>query len=136
MLRGSNEARELTESQIVCLVEDFYQRVRADALLGPIFASRLDGRWPEHLAKMADFWSSIALQSGRYSGKPHVAHLGLGLTEVHFERWLKLFDIAVAHTQSPDAASLFMARARRIRDSLAFQLARQEDLEDRLRRGA
>jgi hemoglobin len=136
VLPGTNETQGVAESQIVCLVEDFYRRVRADALLSPVFASRLDGRWPEHLGKMTDFWSSIALMSGRYSGKPHLAHQGLGLTEAHFERWIELFDLAADHTQPHDAAAFFKDRSRRIRDSLVGRPAQSEGTEQRLRRSA
>lgn len=37
------------------LVEAFYQRGRRDPLLGPVFESRIAGRWDEHLERMARF---------------------------------------------------------------------------------
>jgi hemoglobin len=42
------------------LVERFYDTVRQDDMLGPIFAERI-GDWPHHLARMKDFWASIML---------------------------------------------------------------------------
>ena len=47
-----------TEEEIRTLVHDFYDDVRQDALLGPIFNSRIHD-WDAHLAKLVDFWSSI-----------------------------------------------------------------------------
>ena len=41
---------------------------------------------------MVDFWLSIALRTGRYEGKPQVAHRGMALLEGQFERWLALFE--------------------------------------------
>ena len=38
------------------LVESFYDTVRQDDMLGPIFAERI-GDWPHHLARMKDFWA-------------------------------------------------------------------------------
>jgi hemoglobin len=38
------------------LVRGFYARVREDAVLGSVFASRIDD-WQPHLARMCAFWS-------------------------------------------------------------------------------
>jgi hemoglobin len=80
--------RGVTEDMIRRLVETFYDRVLQDDELGPIFRRALSHRWDEHLAIMVDFWSSIALRTGRYEGKPQQAHRGMALVEGHFERWL------------------------------------------------
>lgn len=63
-------ARGVTEDTIRRLVETFYDRVLRDGELGPIFHRALSHRWNEHLALMVDFWSSVALRTGRYQGKP------------------------------------------------------------------
>ena len=39
------------------LVHRFYAKVRADPVLGPVFASRIED-WGPHLERMAAFWSS------------------------------------------------------------------------------
>jgi hypothetical protein len=52
---------EPTEANIRDLVYAFYDRVRADPLLGPVFDAKLDGRWDTHLPKMVSFWSSLVL---------------------------------------------------------------------------
>ena len=59
----------VTEPMIRTLVDAFYAKVRSDAVLGPIFNARIHD-WDEHLAKLADFWSSIVMMSGRYKGRP------------------------------------------------------------------
>lgn len=33
------------------LVEAFYQRIQVHPRLGPVFETRLSGRWPEHMEK-------------------------------------------------------------------------------------
>lgn len=80
-----------TRSDCQELVESFYGHVRRDALLGPIFSERLDGRWPEHMAKMGRFWSTVLLAEPLYVGRPLEAHLGLALGAEHFQRWLALW---------------------------------------------
>ena len=51
------------------LVRAFYGRVRQDEMLGPIFAAHIHD-WKPHLRQMVDFWSSVALMTGRYHGRP------------------------------------------------------------------
>lgn len=114
--------QELSEPLIERLVHAFYARVRADAVLGPIFEARLAGRWDAHLGKMVDFWSSVVLKSGRYAGNPHMAHQKLGLAPEHFARWLALFESTVATVCAGPAAALFIDRAHRIADSLQIGL--------------
>lgn len=113
--------QEVSEPLVAQIVHAFYDRVRQDGLLGPIFEARI-GNWDAHLATMVDFWSSLPLMSGRYGGKPHIAHLGLGLSPAHFEHWLALFEsVVTAHCTGP-AAALFIGRARRVADSLQIGL--------------
>ena len=59
----------LDEEILSGLVRRFYGRVRADAVLGPIFADRISD-WDPHLERMVAFWSSVALLTGRYRGAP------------------------------------------------------------------
>lgn len=59
------------------LVETFYGRVLEHPALGPFFDARLAGRWPEHMARMKQFWAAVAFKNGGYGGKPVQAHLGV-----------------------------------------------------------
>lgn len=111
----------ITEAMITTLVHTFYDRVLRDESLGPIFRERLSHRWSDHLATMVDFWSSVALTTGRYGGKPHVAHQNLGLEAAHFARWLTLFESTAAEVCG-EAAAYFIDRSHRIADSLMIGL--------------
>lgn len=115
-------AKGVTEDLIRCLVRSFYSRVLKDPELGPIFQRALGHRWDAHLAIMDDFWSSIALRTGRYHGKPQAAHQNLGLSGRHFERWLALFGETARETCEPDVAAFFVDRANRIAESLQIGL--------------
>ncbi|MBF9197233.1 group III truncated hemoglobin [Microvirga terrestris] len=112
----------VTEAIIRELVETFYDRVIRDPELGPIFHSALSGRWSQHLALMVDFWSSIALRTGRYQGKPQAAHMGMGLKPELFARWLALFEQTAKEICEPDVAAFFVDRAGRIAESLQIGL--------------
>ena len=111
----------ITEALIRHLVHSFYARIRQDEELGPIFNRVIGGNWDKHLATMVDFWSSVSLGTGRYTGKPHAAHRNLGLSPEHFERWLEIFR-QTALDVCPEAADFFLDRANRIADSLQIGL--------------
>jgi hemoglobin len=101
------------------LVEHFYAAVRGDELLGPIFSKHI-ADWPHHLARMKDFWASIMLESGRYSGNPMQKHIAIGGIEAaHFERWHALWDQTLAQIAPNSAvADKFRGAAERIGESL------------------
>ncbi|MFP3624967.1 group III truncated hemoglobin, partial [Burkholderia sp. SIMBA_051] len=65
---------EPTEDNIRELVYAFYDRVRADALLGPVFDAMLAGRWDDHLPKMVRFWSCLVLGTKTYRGNVQQAY--------------------------------------------------------------
>lgn len=80
------------KTDIQCFVDGFYGDIRADNLIGPIFASRIsEDDWPQHLDKMYRFWNTILFGSSEYRGNPFSHHIGLGIDSVHFDRWITLF---------------------------------------------
>lgn len=111
----------LSDDLIAALLRDFYARARSDALLGPVFARVPD--WEAHIGRVTDFWSSVALMSGRYHGQPMRAHFGLGLTPAHFARWLHLFGATVAAHCPDKGAALLIARAQTIARSMEMGIA-------------
>lgn len=104
------------------LVEGFYERVRADPLIGPVFADRI-ADWGPHLEQMKLFWSSVALGTGVYQGRPMPKHLPLPVDARHFDRWLELFEATALELCPPEAALHFIERARRIAESLELGIA-------------
>ena len=112
----------IDEAMIEALVRGFYERVRQDPLLGPIFDARIT-EWERHLQKMFAFWSSLALQSGRYHGQPMAKHLSLPVDAEHFDRWLALFEETARDLCPSAAAELFIGRARRVAESLELGIA-------------
>lgn len=117
--RDMAAASGIDDALISALVDGFYARVRADAMLGPIFAAHI-ADWTPHLRRMKDFWASIMIESGRFNGSPMQKHIALGgLDAAHFAHWLSLWDETLAQ-QIPDkqVADRFRAAATRIGDSL------------------
>ncbi|WP_269714923.1 group III truncated hemoglobin [Caulobacter sp. NIBR2454] len=114
----------VTEAMIEDLVHAFYAKVRADAVLGPIFDGVIGDHWDEHLSKLCDFWSSVLLASGRYSGAPMQVHAALPQIQAeHFGQWLALFKTTAAELWPKPAAELVCARADMIAKSFQYGIA-------------
>lgn len=116
-------AAQIDEDSLVRVVALFYERVRQDPELGPIFNETIDD-WPLHLEKLVAFWSSVMLTSGRYKGSPMAAHLKhkARITPAMFDRWLALWDSTTAEVMAPEAAAAMQAKAARIAESLQLAL--------------
>jgi len=117
MTRALMDRTGLDGTQLTAVVHRFYEKIRCDEVLGPVFEARIHN-WDRHLAKMVDFWSSVALMTGSYSGTPMQAHLPLPVGWPHFERWLSLFRDTTEETCTPAGAAHLMERAERIARSL------------------
>ena len=73
------------------LVDTFYEKVRKDDLIGPIFNEKIQDRWPRHLEKMYTFWQTVLLGEHTYFGSPFPPHANLPVSHQHFEKWMELF---------------------------------------------
>jgi hemoglobin len=116
------ERTGIDEPMIERLVRSFYDVVRSDELIGPVFAERI-ADWEPHIRRMCEFWSSVALMSGRYHGQPMAKHVRLPVDSRHFDRWLELFGRTAREVCPPAAAAHFIERARRIAQSLEVGVA-------------
>ncbi|HEY0610574.1 MAG TPA: group III truncated hemoglobin [Chitinophaga sp.] len=123
-----NERKDIaTLEDIQLLVNEFYQQIRQDALLGPIFNGVIQDRWPQHLEKMYRFWQTVLLEEHTYFGGPFPPHAKLPLEKEHFDTWLKLWHATVdryfagekaeeAKWRSGKMALMFMSKIEYIRN--------------------
>ena len=100
-----------TREDVKTLVNRFYDKVKNDALLGPVF-SHVD--WPHHLPVMYDFWSSMLLGDQTYRGNPLQKHLPLQIDKSHFSQWLTLFKKTVDENFAGEKAEEVKMRAQSI----------------------
>ncbi|WP_339823060.1 group III truncated hemoglobin [uncultured Parasphingorhabdus sp.] len=109
----------IDDALISNLVETFYGSIRSDELLGPIFMAHVVD-WTPHLARMKDFWASVTLESGRFRGNPMLKHIAVGgLDNMHFDRWLVLWNQTLDDIAPNEAAAqVFRQAAERIAESL------------------
>lgn len=78
-------------NEIQLLVNSFYDKIKLDPVLGPIFYAVIQDRWPQHLEKMYRFWQTVLLDERTYFGAPFPPHANLPLTKDHFDIWLSLW---------------------------------------------
>lgn len=121
------DTRDITEEEISILVDRFYDKVRQDDEIGPIF-NAIVSDWPHHLAKLKDFWSSAMLRTGRYQGHPMMVHLQLPLDPIHFQRWLALFEETAEEVLSPINAADILDKAHRIARNFQAGIAYQREM--------
>lgn len=103
----------LDESRLAVLVDRFYDKVRADPLLGPVFNPRVDD-WDAHKVLMTSYWATVALRTGHYRGNPLARHQPLPIGVEHFQRWLALWRETAAELLDAESAALMAGYAERI----------------------
>ncbi len=110
-----------TRGDVAALVTRFYRAAAMDDVLGPVFeAAQVD--WPSHLALVTDFWMWQLFGSRGYEGNSLRAHRPVHelvpFTDVHFTRWLALFEETVDEQFEGPTAGLAKARAARMARAL------------------
>jgi hemoglobin len=106
-----------TRYDVELFVNRFYDKVKTDDLLGPVFKNL---NWPHHLPVMYNFWSSLLLGDQTYSGNPLQKHLPLSIDAQHFQQWLKLFTQTLDENFSGEKTAEAKQRAQSI--AYIFQL--------------
>ena len=108
------------------LVDTFYEHVRSDELLGPIFddVARVD--WVTHLPKMYAFWEAVLFGVAGFKGNPLATHLALAqrtpLTAREFGQWIALFRQAVDERFAGPMAAEAKRRAEQIATTMQYHL--------------
>lgn len=103
----------LDETGIATQVGRFYDKVRVDPLLGPVFNPLVDD-WDAHKVLMTSFWATVVLGSGHYRGNPLAKHQPLPIANEHFARWLTLWRETAREVFDADSARLLIGHAERI----------------------
>jgi hemoglobin len=117
----------ITRNDIIRLVNSFYDKVKADAVLGPVFTKV---NWDKHLPVMYDFWDNAIFYSGKYAGNPLKKHQHMhslsALTPDKFDTWLRLFSTTVDELFEGETANLAKQRANNIATVMQIKILDQE----------
>lgn len=131
---------DITEEHLTTLVHRFYDKVRVDPHIGPIFDAAIHD-WDEHLDTMVRFWSAIMLATRTYKGNPLAAHLNIPITPSMFHRWLTLWTATTEELFVPECAVLLQGKANKMGRNMQFaifgeivEMARPSSMSANLRR--
>ena len=116
-----NPAASFDEAAIATLVDHFYEKVRRDPQIGPIFNAAVHD-WDEHKRLLTSFWASVALGAGSYRGNPMGAHRPHPIRVEHFDRWLALWRETCTEELDETSAVQMLEYAQRIGRSLKLGL--------------
>ncbi|MGI0438917.1 group III truncated hemoglobin [Helicobacter himalayensis] len=87
---------EITHDSIAKLMDIFYEKVRKDANLAPIFNAKIgesDSKWQHHKKHIGNFWKQMLLGESTFNGQPLKKHLELPpFPRERFDDWLALFE--------------------------------------------
>jgi hemoglobin len=111
----------IDEASIALLVDRFYDKVRIDPLLGPVFNPVVHD-WAEHKRLLTSFWASVILLATSYRGNPMSAHRPHPIRAEHFERWLALWDKTSHEILDAESAARMMEHTERIGRGLQLGL--------------
>jgi hemoglobin len=116
---------------IKILVDRFYEKVKKDNLIGPVFNDVVKVNWAKHLPVMYDFWDNAIFFSGTYNGNPLKTHTHLNriapLTPDHFNHWVTLFLQTVDELFTGEKANLAKQKATSIAKVMELKVLPQPE---------
>lgn len=123
--------KELTDiktiEDIQLLVNTFYDRIRKNELLGPIFDGIIQNKWPEHLEKMYRFWQTVLLEEHTYFGSPFPPHAKMPVNKTHFDQWVGLFSMTVDELFVGETANRAKWQGERMATMFQYKIAYFQD---------
>ncbi len=110
-----------SRKEISLLVRSFYEKVRKDEMLGPIFNGMIHD-WEKHLERLTDFWEGNLLYfiKTNYAGDPKTVHqqvddaMGNSITMNHFGHWINLWIETIDEQFTGDNAQRAKMMARKM----------------------
>ncbi len=103
------------KADIKIFVDAFYEKVRVDPTIGPVFAAKIpNDNWSPHLERMYSFWHTILFGIPDYRGNPFAKHEELPIQARHFERWITLLTETIDTLFAGEKAEEVKMRAMKI----------------------
>jgi hemoglobin len=127
--------REITHrAEVYLLVDEFYKKIRKDALLGPIFNTTIKD-WPKHLNHLTDFWETQLFFVSKFKGNPSLKHQLVdaqnkhSINSLHFGIWLNYWFETLDTLFQGERAELAKARARNLGTHLYLEIFKSRPKE-------
>ncbi len=111
------------------LVDSFYEKVKANQVIGPIFTHQFHINWERHLPIMYEFWENALFYTGGYMGNPiqlhQYIHDKISLSPEDFKTWLQLFTATADELFEGPVTELAKQRAHSIATVMQVKLFRK-----------
>ncbi|HUR10220.1 MAG TPA: group III truncated hemoglobin [Flavitalea sp.] len=117
--------KDITDrNDVKILLDNFYRKVKQDDLLAPVFRMRIpdEEAWPAHMQVLYEFWESVLFGEIAFRGNPFPKHVGLGITSVHFDRWIMLFHGTIDEFFAGRIATEAKVKSDKMRSLFEFKL--------------
>ncbi len=116
---------------IEILVNQFYDKVKMDPVIGYIFTDIVKVNWEKHLPVMYNFWENALFYTGSYTGNPMELHKHINrmipLKTEHFRQWNKLFTETVDNLFDGEKALLAKQRALSISNVMQIKIIQDNE---------
>lgn len=124
--------KKLIESraELELLVATFYDKVRKDDELGPIFNSMITD-WESHLERITDFWEQHVFGVQKYKGNPIDAHIKVDkhwnneITAHNFGTWLFYWIQTLDELFEGDNVELLKFKARKMQTIFFMSMVKE-----------
>jgi hemoglobin len=115
-----------TRADIELLMQAFYSKALTDETIGYFFTEVVPLKMEVHMSLIVDFWETILLGKAAYKGNvmqvhQHIHHLS-AFKDLHFERWVFLFQQTVNEMYAGERAILAKQRAESIATLMRIKL--------------
>lgn len=118
----------LTEGLVRRVIPAFYDKVRVDPVLGPVFAAVIADDWDRHIETIIRFWLTATRLGRGYDSKnfmpAHMQHSSIQPEQI--PRWLTLFRETAAEHCTPEAAAALVDIAERMAETIEVGLAKRD----------
>lgn len=114
---------------IQLLLDSFYEKVKANEEIGPIFEEHAKLNWEKHLPRMYDFWETTLFGKAFFKGNPMEKQIALNdqipLLASHFKAWLSLWHTTVDELFEGSNAAAAKQKANNIAGLMEYKVQQQ-----------
>ena len=113
-------------TEIEQLITAFYATAMKDDLIGFIFTDVAKLDWDHHIPTICSFWESVLFGTRGYKGNPMLKHIELNkkiaLTELHFDRWIHIWEETIDQRFTGEIADLAKQRATVMKNLMIYKI--------------
>lgn len=122
------DERNDDRAQLRALVGAFYDELRLDAEIGPLFERAIGNDWQSHLDRMVEFWATLVLGSRSFTGDVFGRHMAIAEMEpAMLARWQALWKKHTDALLAPARAAQLQIIAAGIARNLVRGLNRRDE---------